>query len=37
MGGEDFCAVGGINVEVIGMAINVMPLSGEGLMDRAFG
>ena len=28
MGGEGFCVVGGINVEVVGMAINAPPLSG---------
>ena len=32
-----FGEFGGVIVEVIGMVINVSPLSDQGLMDRAFG
>ena len=36
-GGEGFSEIGGVSVEVIGMTINVPPLGGLEIMDRAFG
>ena len=37
MGGEGFGEVGVISLEVIGIAINVPPLSGQEIMERKLG
>ena len=37
MGGEGFGEVGVISLEVIGIAINVPPLSGQEIMNGKFG
>ena len=37
LGDEDSSEVGGVSVEVIRVVTNVMPSSGEGVRDGAFG
>ena len=36
-GGEDFGEVGDVGVKVVGVATDLLPLSGKGIRNRAFG